>query len=73
VALFRPSNFLSLTFQELVGTKKANPIATLSASVQMLRHLGLDYHANVINYAIDRTVNYDKIHTPGTTRFGEQF
>jgi len=50
--------------QELVGTKKANPIATLSASVQMLRHLGLDYHANVINYAIDRTVNYDKIHTP---------
>lgn len=49
--------------QELVGTKKANPIATLSASVEMLRHLGLDYHANVISYAIDRTVSFDKIHT----------
>jgi hypothetical protein len=52
-------------FQQLVGTKKANPVATLSASVQMLRHLGLDYHANVIHYAIDRTINYDKIHTSG--------
>jgi isocitrate/isopropylmalate dehydrogenase len=51
--------------QQLVGTKKANPIATLTASVEMLRHLGLDYHANVISYAIDRTVNFDKIHTPG--------
>lgn len=50
--------------QTLVGTKKANPIATLTASVEMLRHLGLDYHANVIKYAIDRTINFDKIHTP---------
>ena len=56
-----------LFLQQLVGTRKANPISTLSASVQMLRHLGLDYHANVINYAIDRTINFDKIHTPGTT------
>lgn len=55
--------------QQLVGTKQANPIATLSASVELLRHLELDFHANVINYAIDRTVNYDKMHTPGENYF----
>ena len=59
--------------QSLVGTKQANPIATLAASVQMLHHLGLDYHANVINYGIDRTVNYDKIHTPGAIDFQDNF
>ena len=59
------SRHVLISLQQLVGTKQANPVATLSASVELLRHLGLDFHANVINYAVDRTVNYDKIHTPG--------
>lgn len=37
----------------------------LSASVDMLEHLGHMTHANILRSAIDTTVNVDKIHTAG--------
>ena len=35
----------------------------LNASADMLAHLGLDYHSNLVRDAVDRTVNVDKVHT----------
>jgi isocitrate dehydrogenase (NAD+) len=37
----------------------------LNAAVDMLEHLGHHYHADMIQKAVDRTVNEDRIHTPG--------
>lgn len=37
----------------------------LNASVDLLDHLGLDHHAKLIESAITKTVNVDKIWTPG--------
>lgn len=37
----------------------------LSASVDMLEHLGHVHHAKLIQDAIYKTIAVDKIHTPG--------
>jgi isocitrate dehydrogenase (NAD+) len=50
----------------IAGKNIANPVAMLNAAVDMLEHLGHHYHANMIHKAIDRTINDDHIHTPGT-------
>ncbi|KAM7287317.1 putative isocitrate dehydrogenase [Ixodes scapularis] len=47
----------------LVGKNLANPVATLYAAVDMLKHLELWDHAVVIRRAIEKTVNRDKVHT----------
>lgn len=41
----------------------------LSASVDMLYHLGLRSYAETIQLAIDKTLNEDLLHTPGNTMF----
>ena len=37
----------------------------LSASAELLDHLGLDFHAGLLQDAIYKTVNIDRVHTPG--------
>ena len=38
----------------------------LNASVDMLYYLGLQPYADTIKTAIDKTLNEDQVHTPGT-------
>ncbi|XP_064477437.1 isocitrate dehydrogenase [NAD] subunit gamma, mitochondrial-like [Ornithodoros turicata] len=52
------------TGEKLVGRNVANPTATLLASVEMLKYLGLRDHAVVIGDAIEKAMNDDCIHTP---------
>ncbi|KAK8774329.1 hypothetical protein V5799_011138, partial [Amblyomma americanum] len=47
----------------LVGKNLANPVATLYAAVDMLKHLGLMEHAYTIRDAIRTTINNRKVHT----------
>lgn len=37
----------------------------LSASVDMLEHLGHQLHADLIRGAMSKTISEDRIHTPG--------
>jgi len=60
-AVFEPGT--RNTGSSLVGMNKANPCAMLNASADLLDHLKLDYHAQLIRTAVDKTVNLDKIHT----------
>ncbi|XP_073990881.1 isocitrate dehydrogenase [NAD] subunit gamma, mitochondrial-like isoform X1 [Rhodnius prolixus] len=60
-AIFEPGT--RNTGTAIAGKNIANPIAMLSASVDMLEHLGHMTHANILRSAIDTTVNVDKIHT----------
>ena len=60
-ALFEPGT--RNTGTSLVGQNKANPVAMLTASVQLLEHIGLNRSAQIIGKAIDSTVNEDKVHT----------
>merc|ERR1712038_2034194 len=60
-ALFEPGT--RNTGTKLVGQNKANPVAMLTASVELLEHIGLDIHARVIRRAIESTINDDKVHT----------
>merc|ERR1712241_369938 len=60
-AIFEPAT--RNTGTSLVGTNRANPCAMLNASADMLAHLSLDYHSNLVRDAVDRTVNVDKVHT----------
>lgn len=53
------------TGQSIAGKNIANPIAMLNASVDLLDHLGLDYHAQMVGSAVNKTVNDDRIWTPG--------
>ena len=46
-----------------MGQNKANPVAMLTASVQLLEHIGLNRSAEIIGKAIDSTVNEEKVHT----------
>ena len=41
----------------------------LNASVDLLDHLGLDHHAQLIESAITKTINVDKIWTPGKQQY----
>lgn len=49
----------------IAGKNIANPIAMLNASVDMLRHLGCEHHAEAIDDSIQKTIAVDKIHTAG--------
>lgn len=51
------------TGAQLVGKNLANPTATFLAAVDMLKHLGLRQHAYLINDAVEKTLNEDRIHT----------
>lgn len=62
-AIFEPGT--RNTGTAIAGKNIANPIAMLSASVDMLRHLGHVQHAQLIQRAIEKTICEDKIHTPG--------
>ena len=46
-----------------VGTNTANPCAMINASADLLEHLKLDYHSELIKKAVNQTVNEDLIHT----------
>ncbi|KAG5890105.1 hypothetical protein JTB14_005240 [Gonioctena quinquepunctata] len=61
-AVFEPGT--RNTGTAIAGKNIANPIAMLSASVDMLKHLGHLQHANLIQRAIEKTICEDKIHTP---------
>lgn len=52
------------TGKSIAGKNIANPLAMMNAGVDLLHHLGLTRHAEVIAKAIDKTVNHDKLHTP---------
>jgi len=60
-AIFEPGT--RNTGTKLEGQNKANPCAMLTASVELLRHIGLNAHADVIGKAIDKTINDDRVHT----------
>lgn len=53
------------TGTSIAGKNIANPIAMLNASVDLLLHLGHHKHAQIIEEAINKTINQDKIHTSG--------
>ncbi|CAH1153378.1 unnamed protein product [Phaedon cochleariae] len=61
-AVFEPGT--RNTGTAISGKNIANPIAMLSASIEMLKHLGHFQHANLIQRAIEKTICEDKIHTP---------
>lgn len=61
-AVFEPGT--RNTGTAIAGKNIANPIAMLQASVDMLHHLGYSVHAELINEAIYKTINEDRIHTP---------
>ncbi|XP_974070.3 isocitrate dehydrogenase [NAD] subunit gamma, mitochondrial isoform X2 [Tribolium castaneum] len=61
-AIFEPGT--RNTGTAIAGKNIANPIAMLSASVDMLNHLGHVQHAELIQRAIEKTICEDKIHTP---------
>jgi len=61
-AVFEPGT--RNTGNALAGKNIANPIAMLNASAELLDHLGLDFHAELLQNAIYKTVNIDRVHTP---------
>jgi len=60
-AIFEPAT--RNTGSELSGKNRANPCAMLNAGADLLDHLGLKYHSDLIKSAVENTVNVDKIHT----------
>lgn len=42
----------------------------LNASADVLDHLGLDQHATLLQDALYKTVNIERVHTPGKWRLG---
>ncbi|XP_042220340.1 isocitrate dehydrogenase [NAD] subunit gamma, mitochondrial-like isoform X1 [Homarus americanus] len=60
-AVFEPGT--RNTGLSVAGRNIANPIAMLNAACDMLEHLKLHYHAELIRDAIDQTLNVDMIHT----------
>lgn len=53
------------TGSAIAGKNIANPFAMLSASVDMLKHLGHTQHASAIESAVYDTIVTDKIYTAG--------
>jgi len=51
------------TFTEGVGKNIANPIAMLKCAIKMLHHINLEYHANIINDAVEKTIKSGKVRT----------
>merc|ERR1712241_645015 len=60
-AIFEPGT--RNTGTNLSGKNRANPCAMLNAGADLLDHLGLKYHSDLIKSAVENTVNVDKIHT----------
>ncbi|XP_055338812.1 isocitrate dehydrogenase [NAD] subunit beta, mitochondrial-like [Paramacrobiotus metropolitanus] len=51
------------SYAEAVGKNIANPTAILLTACNMLRHLNLDYHANIIRDAVHRVIKAQKVRT----------
>jgi len=60
-AVFEPGT--RNTGTAIAGKNIANPISMLNAGVDLLVHLDLPNHAQIIRDAIDKTINIDGIHT----------
>ena len=60
-ALFEPG--CRHVAQDLMGQNRANPTAMILSSTMMLRHLGLDYHANKIAESVYRVIAEGKVRT----------
>lgn len=50
--------------KDIMGTGKANPAAMLLCSSMLLRHLGLEHHANLISGSVYQVINAGKVRTP---------
>lgn len=62
-AVFEPGT--RNTGTSIAGKNKANPIAMLNASVDLLNHLDLKPYANMLSEAIYKTTVDDQIRTMG--------
>ncbi|XP_044538096.1 isocitrate dehydrogenase [NAD] subunit beta, mitochondrial isoform X2 [Gracilinanus agilis] len=51
-------------FAQAVGRNIANPTAMLLSSSNMLRHLNLEYHSNMIAEAVKKVIKVGKVRTP---------
>jgi len=60
-AIFEPAT--RSTGSKLEGKNRANPCAMLNAGADLLNHLGLKYHSDLIKTAVDTTINIDRVHT----------
>jgi len=60
-AVFEPGT--RNTGTQVAGRNIANPTAMLNASCDMLDHLGLTDHSQIIRGALVKTLTQDKIHT----------
>ena len=60
-AVFEPGT--RNTGTKLAGTNTANPCAMLNAGVDLLEHLKLHKHADLIRSAIAKTLNQDRLFT----------
>ncbi|XP_012697056.1 isocitrate dehydrogenase [NAD] subunit beta, mitochondrial isoform X2 [Clupea harengus] len=50
-------------FAQAVGRNIANPTAMLLSAANMLRHLNLEYHANMVSEAVKRVIKQGKVRT----------
>jgi len=62
-AVFEPGT--RNTGTSIAGKNIANPISMLNAAADLLDHVGYHVYADSLKNAINKTVNEDKIHTPG--------
>lgn len=53
------------TGTQIVGKNIANPIGILHAAADLLQYLHLEKHSTRLRSAIQKTINEDKLHTPG--------
>ncbi|XP_028031684.1 isocitrate dehydrogenase [NAD] subunit gamma, mitochondrial [Bombyx mandarina] len=61
-AVFEPGT--RNTGTAIAGKNIANPIAMINASIDMLEHLGHQFHASLLRRAINKTINVDRVLTP---------
>ncbi|KAJ8395584.1 hypothetical protein AAFF_G00030650 [Aldrovandia affinis] len=50
-------------FAQAVGRNIANPTAMLLSSANMLRHLNLEYHSNMVSEAVKKVIKQGKVRT----------
>lgn len=55
------------TAPDIAGKNKANPTALLLSGVMMLRHMGLQEHANRIEGAVFKTIREGKVSIKSTS------
>jgi len=61
-ALFEPG--CRHVAKDIQGQDVANPAAMILSATMMLRHLGLDHHANTIAAGVYEVVKNSKVRTP---------